>query len=214
MAATTGSSALRIRRAWRGPKQRLYSGYGLNWPYIIGPPWSSIVAYDLNRAPSGGSCRWETIRRPLLKGQEYRRLNETGNATALSSPRPGCCLSTRGMVKCGHSTPTMARCCGPRHFRPTREGIPAMYEVGGRQYLVIFRVRARFGVSAGAAAGGPPAEPLPLARASVALCVAHKNEGLSHVQKISCDGAHGGGLVCARHVSSGGRTVVPPGCHP
>ena len=51
-AATTPRSAvLRIQTGVDAPPNRYYTDWGLypNQPYIIGPPWSAIVAYDLNK---------------------------------------------------------------------------------------------------------------------------------------------------------------------
>ncbi len=36
------------------PATRYYTDYGLGHPYLMGPPWSQIVAYDLNR----GVIKW------------------------------------------------------------------------------------------------------------------------------------------------------------
>src|SRR6202008_4487707 len=40
------------------PAQRYYTDYGLGHPYLMAPPWSQILAYDLNR----GVIKW---RKPL-----------------------------------------------------------------------------------------------------------------------------------------------------
>src|SRR6266550_845557 len=37
------------------PPNRYYSSYGTDYPYIISPPWSSLVAYDLNQ----GIIKWK-----------------------------------------------------------------------------------------------------------------------------------------------------------
>ena len=37
------------------PPWRYYSSYGTDYPYIISPPWSSVVAYDLNV----GTIKWK-----------------------------------------------------------------------------------------------------------------------------------------------------------
>ena len=37
------------------PAQRYYTDYGLGHPYLMAPPWSTIIAYDLNR----GVIKWK-----------------------------------------------------------------------------------------------------------------------------------------------------------
>ena len=33
---------------WGQAPVRLYSDYGLDFPYVLSPPWSGLAAYDLN----------------------------------------------------------------------------------------------------------------------------------------------------------------------
>ena len=119
------------------PKERYYSGYGLNWPYIIGPPWSSIVAYDLNT----GTIKWK---KPL--GEDPQAMAFGGKDTGIlqGGERRGIIVTATGLLfvnardgklraydaDTGNVLWTFALPAGT-------QGIPAMYEVKGRQFLTV-----------------------------------------------------------------------------
>jgi quinoprotein glucose dehydrogenase len=119
------------------PAQRYYTGYGLSYPYIMSPPWSWIVAYNLN----AGTIKWK---RPL--GTDLHAAAEGGKDTGVprGSQRLGMIVTATGLVfapakdgkiraydaDTGDVLWTADLPNGP-------EGIPAMYEVNGRQYLVV-----------------------------------------------------------------------------
>jgi quinoprotein glucose dehydrogenase len=103
----------------------------------ISPPWSSIVAYDLNdgtikwRAPLGG------VRALAAKGIKY-----TGNAQRVH--RNGVVVTAGGVIFVGsnasgtvyaHDKDT-GNVLWERELESNPEGIPAVYEVGGRQYVI------------------------------------------------------------------------------
>ncbi|WPP49187.1 outer membrane protein assembly factor BamB family protein [Catalinimonas niigatensis] len=115
------------------PSVRYYSeGYGLGHPYIMPPPWSEIMAYDLNL----GTILWKV---PLGR-------SENGANTGLprGSQRNGMIVTSTGLV---FATARDSRIyafdadTGEELWvgeLPTgTEGLPAMYAVNGRQYLVI-----------------------------------------------------------------------------
>ena len=110
------------------------SGYGLGHPYLLGPPWSSIVAYDLNT----GKIKWK---RPLGNDDKYGG-KETGLPSGIQGK--GMIVTSTGIV--------FATCLDggiyafdedngnmlwSTRLERVPEGIPAMYENSGQQYLVV-----------------------------------------------------------------------------
>jgi quinoprotein glucose dehydrogenase len=109
------------------------TGYGLGHPNLLGPPWSSIVAYDLNT----GKIKWA---RP--HGFDEKIGKETGLPSGIQAK--GMIVTSTGIV--------FATCLDGRIYaydedngnvlwstklERVPEGIPAMYENGSRQYLVV-----------------------------------------------------------------------------
>jgi quinoprotein glucose dehydrogenase len=110
------------------------TGYGLGYPYLLAPPWSSIVAYDLNT----GKIKWN---RPLGKDDKYGG-KETGMPSGIQGK--GMIITSTGIV--------FATCLDggiyafdedngnmlwSTKLARVPEGIPAMYENNGKQYLVV-----------------------------------------------------------------------------
>jgi quinoprotein glucose dehydrogenase len=73
------------------PPVRYRTGYGLGYPYIMNPPWSSITAYDLNL----GTIKWT---KPL--GEEPQAVKEGGRNTGVptGSQRNGIIVTSTGIV--------------------------------------------------------------------------------------------------------------------
>ena len=120
------------------PAKRFYTGYGLSYPFILSPPWSSLVAYDLNtrhdqvaRAARRGSRR----RRP--KARRARACRADRSAWAWSSPRPASSSRRRATARCARSTPTPARRSGPAICRTAPRAFRRCMPINGRQYLVV-----------------------------------------------------------------------------
>jgi quinoprotein glucose dehydrogenase len=119
------------------PAVRYYTqGWGLNQPYLISPPWSSITAYDLNK----GEIKWKI---PL--GQDQDAAAEGGKNTGVPrAQRNGMITTSSGLIfstaKDGHvyafdaNTGTLL---WAGKLPMGTEGLPAMYEVHGRSYLVV-----------------------------------------------------------------------------
>jgi quinoprotein glucose dehydrogenase len=117
--------------------ERLYSDYGLDFPYVIGPPWSSLVAYDLNK----GTIIWRV---PLGQDAEAAAAGGKDTGVLRGGERRGIIVTSTGLLFVnakdgkiraydadnGHVLWTATLPAGT-------EGIPAMYEVNGRQYLVV-----------------------------------------------------------------------------
>lgn len=109
---------------------------GLLYPYVISPPWYTIVAYDLNE----GDIKWE---RPL--GQDkYLTEKNVENSSVLRSQRHGMIVTSSGLL---FSTARDGRVYAfdaengeelwSAELPTGTEGLPSLYEVNGRHYLVV-----------------------------------------------------------------------------
>ena len=120
------------------PAHRYYTDWGLypNQPYIIGPPWSAIVAYDLNT----GTIKWRV---PL--GEDARAAVEGAkNAGVFMAERHGIIVTSTGLLfvattdgKVRAHDEETGQVLWTGTLPAGSEGVPAMYEVSGRQYLVV-----------------------------------------------------------------------------
>ena len=119
------------------PAVRYYTGYGLGNPHIMTGPWSRIVAYDLN----AGTIKWQV---PL--GVD-RMAAEQGGADAgvpRGSQRMGMIVTATGLLfatakdgKVRAYSADDGKILWSADLPQGTEGLPAMYEVNGRQYLVV-----------------------------------------------------------------------------
>lgn len=124
---------------------------------VIDPPWSQMTAYDLNT----GKKLWQ------VPNGSVTALGDAGKGVGSAAPRGGVVVTAGGLVFSG--TP------GDRKFRAydadngkvlweydlpaAPEGVPAVYQVGGREYIVVpTGAGSVFQVTGGTAlpAAGPP----------------------------------------------------------
>jgi len=103
----------------------------------ISPPWAQIVAYDLNE----GTIKWRaplgTVRALAAKG-----IKDTGNAQRVH--RNGPVVTAGGLIFIGTNADGTVRAFDKdtgkvlwaRELDANPEGLAAVYEVGGRQYVV------------------------------------------------------------------------------
>ena len=119
------------------PAARYYTDYGLSYPYIMKGRWSQVTAYDLNT----GEIKWQ---RPLGVDRMAAELGATDTGVPRGGQRMGMIVTSTGLLF------ATARDGKVRAFdaetgdilwmadtpRGT-EGLPAMYQIDGRQYLVV-----------------------------------------------------------------------------
>ncbi len=120
------------------PRVRYYTDWGLypNQPYIVSPPWSSVVAYDLN----SGTIKWKVPlgQDPVAAAQGAR------NTGAFMAEHHGPIVTATGLVFIAASDGKIraldadnGQVLWEAVLPAGSEGIPAMYEAGGRQFLVV-----------------------------------------------------------------------------
>jgi quinoprotein glucose dehydrogenase len=105
----------------------------------IGPPWARLVAYDLNEGTTLWDAPLGTV--PALVAQGHTR---TGNATRIH--RNGVVATAGGLLFVGSYGDRTVRAYDAdsgailwsHQLRGNPEGLPAVYEVGGRQHIAFF----------------------------------------------------------------------------
>ncbi|PWU07922.1 MAG: quinoprotein glucose dehydrogenase [Terriglobia bacterium] len=140
------------------PPSRYKTGYGQEG-YIITPPWSTITAYDLNT----GKIMWQTPYGDMPQAGPGDKLR--GNVT----PRSGFVVTAGGLVlfvdnqgKLYALNEKTGKVVYSRDVPNSAAGVPAVYAVNGREYI-LFPLVGGPGFPAGArmAPGGvspPPGE--------------------------------------------------------
>jgi quinoprotein glucose dehydrogenase len=165
----------------------------------IGPPWSEMTAYDLNtgeikwRVPTGNTLAPPELGIPANSGSHF--------------PRSGPLVTAGGLVFFATGSDRRFRAYDrdsgkevwSMELPAASEGMPATYEINGRQFIVV-PVAAGTGQFA-ARFGGPPA---PAARGAVPPAAAAPPAGAAPEAAARQGGAGRGG-------GRGGAPVGPPG---
>jgi len=102
----------------------------------MGPPWSNLTAYDLNT----GTIKWQVPNGGVL-GLELQGHNDTG----AHNPRGGPVVTAGGLIfattasdrKVRAYDQDTGRVLWERDLPNGSDGIPAVYEVGGREYIAL-----------------------------------------------------------------------------
>ncbi|HEX5170002.1 MAG TPA: PQQ-binding-like beta-propeller repeat protein [Cyclobacteriaceae bacterium] len=119
------------------PKDRYTTDYGISWPNLLSPTWSWVMAYDLNN----GTIKWK---KPI--GEEVKSINSgEKNAGAPSgSLRKGMVVTSTGVLFCtGKGGKLYAYdsengdLLWETNLSHESNAQPAMFELDGKQYLVI-----------------------------------------------------------------------------
>ncbi len=103
---------------------------------IVGPPWSRLTAYDLNT----GKIKWQV---PLGNVTQLVKKGITGTGSHV--PRGGPALTGSGLLFVSTSSDRMLHAYDKNtgkelwHYKlpAASAGVPAVYEVGGREYVAI-----------------------------------------------------------------------------
>ncbi|HET9943356.1 MAG TPA: PQQ-binding-like beta-propeller repeat protein [Terriglobia bacterium] len=104
--------------------------------HLIGPPWSQLTAYDLNK----GTIAWQV---PHGEVTALARQGKTGLGS--QAPRGGVVVTAGGLILAGTSSDRKFRAYDKDNGKvlweidlpAASEGIPAVYEVDGREYIAI-----------------------------------------------------------------------------
>jgi quinoprotein glucose dehydrogenase len=124
---------------YQGPPTRYGGSFSAGWYTsnglpAVGPPWTQLVAYDLN----DGGIKWR------VPDGQAPGLAETGvTNTGTVRPRNGPVVTAGGLVFVANSQDRTIRAYDrdtgavlwAHELEANPEGIPAIYQVGGRQYL-------------------------------------------------------------------------------
>jgi quinoprotein glucose dehydrogenase len=138
---------------YQGPELRYSGQFSAGWYTTHGmpavaPPWTRLTAYDLN----DGSVKWR-IADGVAPGLAAQGIDGTGSVR----PRNGPVVTAGGLLIVANDQDRTVRVYDKAdgrllwsHELPANpEGIPAVYEVGGRQYLA-------FSAGASQGTGGDP----------------------------------------------------------
>lgn len=120
------------------PTDRYYipPGWGLSFAYIISPPWATIAAYDLNT----GKIKWQVG----IGTEKDAAKQGAKNTGILRSQRQSMLVTSSGVLFCTGNDGMLyaldvdnGKELWSYELPTNTEGIPAMYEVNGKHYLVI-----------------------------------------------------------------------------
>jgi quinoprotein glucose dehydrogenase len=145
----------------------MYTSYGMNG-MIVQPPYSTLTAYDLNT----GKIKWQIP----AGGDDARAAAEGAKNTGYIMQRTGIITTSAGLLFHAGGDGTLriydsdtAEVLRTIPLPAGSRGIPAMYEVNGRQYFVVNATGAV--ASAGAVIQRPSKNP---DRAYVAFALPEK----------------------------------------
>jgi len=117
------------------PEVRMYTGYGMNGT-IVKPPYSTLTAYDLNT----GAIKWQVP----AGGDDARATAQGAKDTGYISQRTGIVTTSSGLLfhaggdgKLRVYDSDNGRVLWTGQMPAGSRGIPAMYEVNGRQFFVV-----------------------------------------------------------------------------
>ena len=123
---------------YQGPPTRYAGSFSAGWytsnGFRVGPPWTQLVAYDLNE----GTIKWR-----VADGQAPGLADKAIQNTGTVRPRNGPVVTAGGLVFLANSQDRILRAFDKdtghvvweHELEANPEGIPAVYQVNGRQYI-------------------------------------------------------------------------------
>ncbi|MBK5272481.1 MAG: PQQ-binding-like beta-propeller repeat protein, partial [Bacteroidia bacterium] len=134
--ATRGTPMSDYPEGVEHPENRYTTDYGTEWMGLAAPPWSSIVAYDLNN----GTIKW---RMPIGEDSAYAKGDKTMGAPA-GTQRKGMVITSTGVVfatakggKLYAFDADNGKILWETTLNNETQGQPTMYMYNGKQYLVV-----------------------------------------------------------------------------
>lgn len=119
------------------PASRYYTDYGLSYPFVMSPPWSHIMAYDLNK----GVIKWK---RPIGQDRDATAAGAKDTGVPRGAQRNSMIVTSTGIVfataKDGRLYAFDAddgKILWSAELPSGTEGIPIAYESGGKHYIVV-----------------------------------------------------------------------------
>ncbi|MDB5158724.1 MAG: Quinoprotein glucose dehydrogenase [Mucilaginibacter sp.] len=119
------------------PAERYISDNGLLFPYIISPPWSFIVAYDLNKA----IIKWKV---PLGIDPEVEKKGGKPSGLTGGGQRKGMVVTASGILFATAKDSRLyafdidnGNILWSTDLPAGTEGQPSLYQINGREYLVV-----------------------------------------------------------------------------
>jgi quinoprotein glucose dehydrogenase len=119
------------------PAQRYFTDYGLGYPYLLAPPWSSIMAYDLNR----GVIKW---RKALGQDRDVAAAGGRNTGVPRGSQRQGMIVTSTGIVFSTARDGVLyafdadnGEVLWTGELPMGNEGLPAAFQVKGKTYIVV-----------------------------------------------------------------------------
>jgi quinoprotein glucose dehydrogenase len=127
-----------------GAPIRYWTGYGLS-PAVIDPPWSTITAYDLN----AGTIKW----RVPLGDAPQAAASFGGHDRGVFMERNGAVVTAGGVLLIATKDEGELRAYDKDTGRVLwsaalpagSEGVPSVYEVAGREYVVVCAASSKGG---------------------------------------------------------------------
>lgn len=119
------------------PENQYRTGYGLEYMDLMSPPWTSIVAYDLNT----GTIRW---RKPLGENYQVKEAEREIAGIPGGSARKGMIVTSTGVVFCTSKgglfyafDADTGEVLWKHQLSKESMALPMMYELNGKTYIVV-----------------------------------------------------------------------------